>query len=319
MKWVHFRQGAAKYRDMCCLLGHWDENDTFQPPTYAIVFDAQNGDTPQTQWGGDDIPHVLTDVVAHRGPGQDRPQFVALSEEGVVVRMLPGGDVVEDLPGAGLRKAGARRLGYARAIRSLAGRLHVVGLSGQCWREGAEGWEHWEDGLLDPRLDGPHLTDIALTPGGLHAVCDNHAGRLWLRREGDPAWREVTNPVGEMLWALAADPADGLWAVGRNGCVLRIDEEGRASAVETGDCTAHFYGAAVHEGALWMASAAQIFRLGPGGRAVAVETGLKPAPRATGRLQSVEGVLWSFGDSDILRLEEGRWTRLICPVAPPFG
>lgn len=319
MQWVYFRKGAAKYRDLCCLLGFWGENDTFDPPTYVVSFDEQRGRTPAEQWGGEDSDHVLTDVVAHQGPGQDRPQFVALSEEGVVVRMLPGGDVLEDLPGAGLRKPGTRKLGYATAIRSLAGRLHVVGLSGQCWREGPEGWEHWEEGLLDPRLGGPHPTDIALSPGGLYAVGDNRSGNLWLRRAEDPAWREVANPAGEMLWALAADPAEGLWAVGRNGCVLCIDEEGRVSAVDTGACTAHFYGAAVHEGALWMASAAQLFRLAPARRVVAVETGLSPPPRATGRLQSVEGVLCSFGDSDILRLEHGRWTRLICPVSPPFG
>ena len=318
MQLVRFRTGATKYRDLAAFLGYWGESDDLDPPTYVVSFDEQRGPTPEAHWGGEDRDHVLIDIVAHRDPAWDRPQFVAVSEEGMVVRMLPGGDVYEDLPGAGLRKPGTRKLGYATAIRSLAGRLHVVGLSGQCWREGPEGWEHWEDGLLAPGPKPADPSDIALSPGGLFAVADSRFGRLWLRRADEPAWRGVENPAGETLWALAADPSGGLWAVGRNGTVLRIAEDGAVRAVETGDCTAHFVGAAWHEGALWMASAAAIWRLGPAGRVVQVDTGLSPPLRSAGRLQSVEGALWSFGPDDVARLEDGRWTRFWCPVTAPL-
>jgi hypothetical protein len=54
---------------------------------------------------------------------------------------------------------------YCTAIRTLDARLHVIGLSGQCWHEGAAaGWEEWDEGLLEsgPR---PAAHGVTRSPG----------------------------------------------------------------------------------------------------------------------------------------------------------
>lgn len=128
--------------------------------------------------------------------------------------------MVEDIPGAGSWKPGARKYGYCTAIRSLDARLHVIGLSGQCWRERPSGgWEAWDEGLLAPGPKPIDPVDIARSPEGDTFVCDRRYGRLWVRGAEGP-WRELATPSRRGLLALAADPQRGIWAAGQGGTLF---------------------------------------------------------------------------------------------------
>lgn len=307
---ITFRAAHAKYADLVQLLGHWGPPDPFEPPTFVTVYDEAA--SPARRWGGEWLNHVLVDVVAHQDPGWDRPQFVALSEEGHVVFQLPQGDMTEDIPEAGLHRTGAAGWGYMGGLRSIEGDLYAFGYAGQCYRRlpGA-GWQRFDEGMRSKVGPVPDLIDLCRDAAGTFWAVDSSFGQIF-RRPAKGNWEQVPNPAGEKLYAVTPDPQEGVWIAGRLGSLIRADAGG-LHLVDSEGINDSFFSAVWHEDALWLAGKAGLWR--HDGRQIhVVDTGLSPLLRSTRRLQSVEGVLWSFGPDDLARRADGKWARIPYPA-----
>jgi len=302
-----FRAGAAKYRDLIFLMGYWGPPDALQAPTMATVFDEEQVEDDTQGWGLDQHDYVFVDVVVHQNSDWERPAFCALSNDGVVFLDLDE-DTYENIP--------SQSHGPLERIASIDGTLYAIGALGQVYRRDKKGsWTHFDKGLLEAATTkNPSNLSSICGVDGQFCVTDKSRGEIhWKNSEKDP-WFLLKKHSGERLHACIAD-GSAIWVVGSNGLLLHGDGRG-LKAIDLDD-DLEFVDACLHEGILWLCTDTELYTFADG-NLNQVDTGLNPALRNAHRLQSIEGVLWSFGLDDVARLENGVWQRFFCPACADF-
>ena len=78
--------------------------------------------------------------------------------------------------------------------------------------------------------------------------------------------------------------------------------------VDSGVVTDDFWDICWFDGAAYVASMTDLYRLSSGGLAP-VNFG-EDSPGSCNRLTAAEGVLWSIGSDDVFKFEKGQWVRV---------
>ena len=96
-------------------------------------------------WGHYDLDFVVWSICSIDKPV---PAVLSIGRGGQIDINSKGKGTIETITDAGV---GSNKLGYVNQIREIAGKLYVCGGSGQIYRREAKGWEHFDDGVLDPK------------------------------------------------------------------------------------------------------------------------------------------------------------------------
>jgi hypothetical protein len=319
MEYFRFRSGAAKYHDLVELVGYQGRTDRFEQPTKVVVFDESAALDGQNPWGLENSANVLVDITIFKQNDKSKAIFVALSEEGVI-EYHSDPPFSEDIPEAGVWKAGSKGYGYLEFIRQLGKDLFAGGFVGQIYRRtGPTDWVRFDEGLFEPGDDKFDVSDMCLsTTGEYYAVTAfGKSGRIVSRSE-ETKWLDIPNPTWEWLKGCIAADDGTVWICGKNGTLLHGNAQAGFKPVPTPEINDTFLSVALYAGKVWLATSVSLFAY-DGESVKEVDTGLFPPLRSANRLQAVDGVLWSFGYDDIVRFDGVKWERFICPASKPFG
>ena len=320
-----FRTGYAGARHVIGLSGAMDAFAPDEPYSRLFMFNER---APKL-WTFNEHQFVVPALCLWRDP---RPpgarSFAALSENGVLV-LLGAETCYENISDGGLGRPGAAGYGYLSGLRQVGGHLYACGYAGQVYkRHDTDDWRHMDYGLLQSVgisdggyaaqvIDGPDENSIYLVGSenrrGYPPRADHWDGHEWTRLSLPPEAGRLTN-------ILVESPAR-IWLVGSKGTLLLGNAvDGFRSFGPLGEKKL-LLSVALHDGVGYLATNVGLFKFDPakpGGGFVKVRTGLVPELQDANVVQSVEGVLWSLGSKDLVRLDGNAWQRFHHPDNPPI-
>lgn len=303
----HICSAKAAERDYFCFVDVDDEEfdiDPFVPDQMLRTYDSQHAGT----WHVEPLDRSIASICRYTYPDRDRSIFVSLTVEGEVGFIGKQEGFYERIPGAGLQADDADGYGYMRRIRQIGGDLFACGLSGQVYRRSRPNdWRHLDAGLLLP----PSSSEVRMLEDVNGSAADDlyAVGNDGLVFHFDGAtWQRVKIPTDEWLHAIHVENTNKIWICGRNGTLL----EGNAhdgftdrSDVRDNDT---FVSIAPFAGKLYLGRETGV-SIYDGTSIQQISTGLRPELRDGHLVDAVDGVLWSFGYSDIARFDGVAWKR----------
>ena len=242
-----------------------------------------------------DIVSVLFEN-SERGKG-----WWLLDKRGVVHSIRPTGITQQPIEDAG---TGPGKYGYLTSIKMINDALYACGYCRQVYTYTGEGWKHLDENILLPEdAMGYSLNDIA---GQEEVICAvGNQGEIAMRT--NHAWRMLTSPTTEHLYALCTDEAGNFYAAGANGTIVK----GNANGFEglcSGDIQEALWDIKYYQNQIVVSATSGLYLLQNGK--------LAPfdSPKHTGyKLTVVDDLLVSIGSNQIFSLENNTWKELICP------
>lgn len=277
--------------------------DPFEPDQVYRIYDSQHPGL----WHITPVNRCIVSICRYTYPDRDRTIFVTLSAEGEVGFVGKQEGFTEKIHEAGLHADDAKGYGYMRAIRQIGTDLFACGHSGQVYRRTSPGtWQHVDAGLLLPieSNDVLMLEDIRGTgPDRLFVAASNG-----LHFSDGKGWHRLALPADEWLHAVLIEDADTVWACGRNGTLLKGNERQGFADLSRIEDNETFLSIARYGDRIYLGhdEGVSIF---DGKKIDAVPVALKPKLRDGHLVEAVDGVLWSFGYSDIARFDGTSWKR----------
>lgn len=296
-----------------------DAFESDEPYTRVFVYDEQEA----TPWSYFEEDYKVVAIGIWAPPLKDYDVFVLMSDEGDIL-FTGEAPVVEKIQGAGVFSGDAKRWGYMTALRQIGDRLYAVGGAGQIYRRvGPDQWEHMDNGVLQsPSVENRLLlTDINGANENDMYVCGDIPGAYGLEGKlyhwDGSTWTALPLPTTERLTRLHLQGDGKLWICGANGTLLHGNWLGGFVDVSTVDDNQLFYSLTEFKNCIYLASNVGMFMF-DGTSISEISTALTPELDDTHVVQTVEGVLWSFGFKDIARFDGTTWTRLDHPDNPPI-
>ena len=269
----------------------------------------------ETRWWAGFANACIVSLCRYKYPGRDRTIVIGLADDGYVWFIGKEEGFVEKIPEAGLHADDSEGFGAMSRIRQIGHHLYAVGDGGQVYQRSIAGaWRHVDDGLLLPVRTDERLSLVDIDGDGddrLFVVGDKGAVRWW----DGVAWHAIEVPSTTYLKAVLVESAERVWICGWAGTLLLGNERDGFDELETGTDDS-FLSMTMHDGTLYLGTG-QGVSVYDGRRVTPIETGLVPALANGHIVDAVDGVLWSFGYSDIARFDGAAWTRF--PVEPPAG
>jgi hypothetical protein len=318
---VTFFAGCAIERDYIYVGSKPDALDDDVEFARLFFFDEQNRAQP---WVHHDLKEfdVVSVCVAAAVGGAPR-QYCALSRQGDVEFIWVGGSRMEQIESAGVRRSTPPIYGYVQAIRQIGDELYVVGSGGQVYCRRGDGWQAIATSLQKPAVAPASVLDAAgLDIGGkefadidgtsssdLYVVGGN--GEIFHFDGGD--WTECDSDAARPLNCVRAVSRDEVWVCGFGGSLMRGNA--RQGFSQVGSCSEvlTFTSLGILEGRIYLASNKGIFTLSDDGIIRRLKTSLKPEVDDANVIDVKDGMLWSFGNKDIVRFDGKQWTRLVHP------
>lgn len=269
----------------------------------------------ETRWWAGLANACIVSLCRYKYPGRDRTIVVALSDEGYVFFIGKEEGFVEKIPGAGLHADDSEGFGAMSCIRQIGHHLYAVGCGGQVYQRLIAGaWRHVDEGLLCRR---------GLTSGWASSTSTAAAGAAYspsatmVQCAGSTVlpWYAIAVPSTTYLKAVLVESAERVWICGWHGTLLVGNERNGFDVLETSTRDS-FLSMTMLDGTLYLGTGAGV-SVYDGRRVTPIDTGLEPELANGQIVDAVEGVLWSFGYSDIARFDGTVWERF--PVEPPPG
>jgi hypothetical protein len=258
------------------------------------------------QWIHHDLEWDVVSVCLLPETSGERRKYCALSMQGDVELDFPGGPEIEKIPTAGTYQGS----GAVKQIRCIDGQLYVCGDQGQVYQRKVPGeWVHIDEGLLDTEISASALDFNGMDGNGEHDLyVVGYHGRIFHRDSN--GWTALDSPTNVHLERVRCVSQDKVYICGNHGTLLSGNAEGfQVHGME--DFKEHFWDLEWFEGKLYIASLVGLFEF-DGEEIRPVNTGLKPEIGGY-RLDSRDGVLWSFGVDDLAFYDGGQWHRIIHP------
>jgi hypothetical protein len=318
---VTFSTGCAIENDYIYLAAKPDKLDDEDEFTRLFFFDARNTAKPWVHHDLNDWQVVSVCVAAASG-GNPR-EYCALSRQGDIEFTWVGGQRIERIEAAGVRRDTPPIYGYVHAIRQIGGDLYVAGSGGQVYRRNGGQWTPMAESLLKPAVAPASVLDaVAMDIGGkefadidgvsssdLYVVGGN--GEIFHYDGAD--WTECDGDTPRPLNCVRAVSASEVWACGFGGALLRGNARTGFSSVGSCSEVLIFSSLGILGGRVYLASNKGIFSLSDDGIIRRVKTGLKPEVEDANVIDIKDGVLWSFGYKDIVHFDGSGWHRLVHP------
>lgn len=227
-----------------------------------------------------------------------------LSKRGVLIQA--SSDEVRELaiPDA---DTGPGKLGYVTQLRLIADQLYVCGFRRQVYRLEESVWIRLSDNILAATDDLTHgfLSIDGNAPNDLYAV--GLQGEMF--HYNGLNWQQIELPTNRDLNRVRCVDRDLVYACGDSGILLR--GSGEWELIHDPEVTPHFYGVEVYNSTVYLASQSGLWFLNDDAL-VPVETKLEPPPKGF-RLHAQNGLLWSFGEDDLVFFDGVKWERIVCP------
>ncbi|MFZ1246715.1 MAG: hypothetical protein WAR41_16755 [Azonexus sp.] len=195
-----------------------------------------------------------------------------------------------------------------RGVRSVGDSLYLVGM-GRLVMERVDVGQ-WHD--MSPKGDQVKGQVVGFEDIGGFSTEEVYAvgwqGEIWWRNK--LKWRQVDSPVSANLNSIACSVEGVVYIVGDNGVML----EGRHETwkvVDTGK-SENLLDVAVYKQQVFVVTDFGIFRLSPSGRLVAEDNFVEDdRPSTCLHLLESPDAVFSMGPSDLFRLTDGSWERLV--------
>lgn len=297
---VYFVDGCVIDRDYIYLASKLHSIDANEYDYTRMCYEYR-GD-----WFYHDLNWDVISVCVLGAQGDVPRQSCAMSIQGDIEFQYPGTIYEEKIPEAGTFEG----LGALKQLRQIGDHLYACGDQGQVYkREAADQWAHMDDGLLDREisvsaldlnsLDGLADDDIYMV--GFH-------GRIY-HFDGQ-SWTEVESGTNAHLHRVKVDTNGVVHVCGKKGVYLRGDKDGFTDHSMPGMDNS-FWDLEPFGDNVYLASLDGLFVFD--GEAIApLATGLDPEIGGY-RLDSGDGVMWSFGVDDLACFDGEEWTRLEHP------
>lgn len=228
-----------------------------------------------------------------------------LSKRGLLVQVSQSGKRELQIPDAG---TGPGKLGYVAQVRLIADQLYVCGFRRQVYRLDGTNWTHIDQGILAPAdersfslesIDGTAADDIYAA--GFKGELFHYNGH---------SWTKIDLPTNLDLNWVKCVSTDLVYACGDGGILVRGSGH-TWDIIHDPDLTKNFYCVDVLDGVVYLANMGEL-RFLDGDKFPLVDTGLDPAPKSY-RLHARDGLLWSFGQEDLVFFDGKKWERVVCP------
>ncbi len=205
-------------------------------------------------------------------------------------------------------------------LNQIGDHLYACGGRGQVYKRlGPDQWVKMDEGIRQsiqtPLDECHHLMDInGPSEDAIYATANHGKVLFW----NGQMWRQVETPNYSDLGKILVESPEVIWIAGGEGTLLRgnaVDGFNNVSPVRE----LLFTDLVRHEGQLYLSSGLGIYAFDEKKRHMKrVKTGLTPEHEDTHSLGSRDGVLWSIGDKDIVRLKDGKWARIDHGDNPPI-
>ncbi len=196
--------------------------------------------------------------------------------------------------------------GEIRSVRRIKDIVCAVGMGRQVYQRVSDtNWQHIDRGTIDSmnNLDISGFNDVdGITMDLLYAVGFN--GEIWKRVHG--RWERSESPTNAVLYALKVLDDIDVIAVGQRGVIIR--GSGTTWKIIDQHLTEDdFWNLEYFNKAIYLATKSSIFRLLNDNSIEKVELGRQAVTCKV--LKLYKNSLWSFGESDILKTNDGKkWT-----------
>lgn len=230
--------------------------------------------------------------------GDPPDRFVLLGEEGDVWLLGGGQQEVEKID----RESGLPLTG----IGTVAGEAFAVGMGRQVYlRERAKVWTPKHGRMLSDRPPDVVGINTIVGSGSDRVFAAGWGGEIWI--SNGIVWEKEDSPTNHIISdGVIAD--DGrVFFCGRHGTIISGDK-GLWQIIEI-DETDDFWSSAIYRGDLYFSSQTRLYRL-VDGEIEAVSPEVDGFRGTYYRLQVVDGLLFSFGERDILIFDGDSWSRV---------
>lgn len=310
----HIFSAVAASRDRYCFadVDEFDYIDwAFTADHTLIGHDIASADG----WWAGHVDACIVSLCRYKHPGRDRTIVVGLSHEGYVFFIGNGEGTVEKIPEAGHHADDSEGYGSMSCIRQIGHHLYAVGQGGQVYQRSIAGsWRHADEGLLLPARTDERLR-LAHIDGSdaerLFVVGNDGAVRWW----DGLAWRAIEVHSTARLTAVLVESSERVWICGGQGTLMLGNERDGFEGLETGT-KVNFLSMTMYAGTLYLGTG-QGVSVYDGCSVTPIDMDLEPELADGHIVDTVDGVLWSFGYSDIARFDGTAWRRF--PVEPPAG
>ncbi len=288
--------GRPKIVGIVAYLKQYEDDDVEFTRFYTYNHDT--GMWRHTNWNHDIASVSYTRI------GPERTWHL-LSKRGILVQYSADGSRELIIPDA---DTGPGKLGYVTQIQLIADQLYVCGFRRQVYRLDGDIWTHLDEGILAPvedlthgfqSIDGNAPDDLYAV--GLQGEMFHYDGR---------SWQQIDLPTNRDLNRVRCVRPDLVYACGDSGVLIR-GSGNTWDLIQNSDVTPHFYGVEVFNETVYLSSLSGLWFLN-GDVIASVPTELDPAPKGY-RLHTRDGMLWSFGQDDLVFFDGTKWERIICP------
>ena len=189
-------------------------------------------------------------------------------------------------------------------IRFVGEDVYTCGQSSQVHILRGNKWQHYDDGIL--RRGGPTLEDIdgtgpeiSMQSAGKGPSAGSTVSVGEIRQPNEPTFLECPLRL-----------RDEIYVCGNKGSLYRGD--GKCwEFIGDPDFTENFWGMAVFEGQIYLAHNLGLMKF-EDSELVPIEPGIG-RKLTCHRLHGADGVMWSFGERELLRFDGKAWAEVVCP------
>ncbi len=292
---------------------YWDELEY----TRLYSVDLSNRVAP---WMTRDIRQKIVSLCVWRDyPGPTR-LYVSMTLNGEVTMVGSGGKpmISEYIPGAGIGKPWSNDLGYMNSIQCIGGSLYACGADRQVFRRQPNlAWEMISDAIMSSPDRLSH--DVIINTRSLSCIAGQAEDSIYccglfgdLFFYSGTEWTQINTSNDSNLLDMDASSADCVYIVGSQGTFLRGTALDGFEAIRTGNY--YLTGVAQFQGLVYISYGNGILCYDvQTGRLFHCKTNLEPDVTDSFRVESINGVLWSFGEKDLAFYNGSKWSRVLNP------
>jgi hypothetical protein len=190
-------------------------------------------------------------------------------------------------------------------IRFIGDDVYTCGQSSQVYIQRGSEWKHIDDEILT--RGGITLEDIDGTgPEDMYAV--GWKGTIYYY--DGKRWEKLDSPTNRHLSNVRCVSRDEVYVCGNGGSIFRGHKHSW-EFIGDPEFTDNFWGMAVFENQLFLAHNLGLMKH-DGNELIPIDIDIGKT-LSCHRLHGTDGVLWSFGEKELLRYDGNSWTEVICP------
>ena len=293
-----------------------DELDEDTEFTRIFYFDDQ---VPKDKWRHTDLRNfsVADLCVVKKAMGGQR-RYATLSKDGDVFYAWPGGQLLEKIADAGLKK-NAPIYGQMNSIREIDGVLYACGAGGQIYMRNIDGWSDIAGVLRKPTPTisanlalnsielADNINDIDGYSGDDLYVC----GGKGLYYYNGIHWEECQASADEIIINVLCTGENVVWACGFNGAILKGNASTGFKDVSHYDDNMIFSKMVIFEGRVYLASNEGLYSFSLEKEKTKLEKieGIDDCED----LSVVDNFMLCVGSKKIKILNGGSWSELLHP------